>query len=41
MNNDALYIWGVWKRINRVPDGRDVTQEVADVLARAGGPPGE
>lgn len=29
MNSDALYVWGLWKRTNRVLDGRDVTLEVA------------
>ncbi|GAC1527397.1 MAG: hypothetical protein NVS2B4_04720 [Ramlibacter sp.] len=22
MNSDALYVWGLWKRTNGVPDGR-------------------
>lgn len=27
MNSDALYVWGLWKRLNSVPDGIEVTQE--------------
>lgn len=41
LNSDALYVWGLWKRTNRVSDGRDVTQDVSDELSRAGGPSGD
>lgn len=32
LSEDARYVWGVWKRLNRVDDARDVTDELASLF---------
>lgn len=36
LSEDARYVWGVWKRLNRVDDTRDVTDELTALFEAAG-----
>lgn len=36
LNEDARYVWCVWKRLNGIDDSRDVTDELASLLETTG-----